>query len=157
MTRDFYLCAHVRDDTMTIGSPTLPYSASQRHKAAPSGVVQNGHSGAFIDGNSRRLTSSQYHQRSALFERSRVTNLAVLLLAGIAAVSLLLNIRFWLNRFDVFSKPGSTHFGRLPVDIKQTLHHPYADLKHMVMVPGHAIWMGCDPAKVSLGSSHRGA
>ena len=113
--------------TMTALSPTLPYPASQSYKML--------------------YSPSHPRSRSPLFQRSRATNLAVSLLCAIAALSIMVNLRQWMNSHAILTKPG-TLSGRLPVDIKQTLNHPYAGLKHMVMVPGHAIWMGCDVSKV---------
>ncbi|BGP02181.1 hypothetical protein RTBOTA2_005060 [Rhodotorula toruloides] len=77
-----------------------------------------------------------------LTQRARTTNLAVLLLAGTACISLLLNVRMWLGN-EVFRRPED-YRERVPLSIRATLQSPHASLRHLVMVPGHAIWQGCD-------------
>ncbi|GAA5856611.1 hypothetical protein JCM8547_005890 [Rhodosporidiobolus lusitaniae] len=84
---------------------------------------------------------------SLLTQRARTTNLAVLLLAGVAAVSLLINIRLWIGD-EVFRRP-SDYPAVVPSSIRATLQSPHANLKHLVMVPGHAIWQGNDATRAT--------
>ncbi|KAK4050823.1 hypothetical protein OIV83_003245 [Microbotryomycetes sp. JL201] len=39
--------------------------------------------------------------------------------------------------------------GRVPLSIRTTLQSPHSNLKHLVLVPGHAIWTGCDASKAT--------
>lgn len=75
-----------------------------------------------------------------LLSRSRITNLAVVLLAGITALSLLVNLSYWL------SSPSSSHARPSGKSISATIARPRAlqGLSHLVIVPGHAIWEGTD-------------
>ncbi|GAA5974747.1 hypothetical protein JCM11641_007250 [Rhodosporidiobolus odoratus] len=82
-----------------------------------------------------------------LTQRARTTNLAVLLLAGLACVSVLVNIRQAIGE-EVFSRPED-YPGRVPASIRATLTSPHSNLKHLVMVPGHAIWQGCDASRAT--------
>ncbi|GAA5859454.1 hypothetical protein JCM1840_004623 [Sporobolomyces johnsonii] len=77
-----------------------------------------------------------------LTQRARTTNLAVLLLAAVTAISLIANLRFSIGH-EVFPHrlPSSPS---VPLSIRATLPTPHSNLKHLVMVPGHAIWEGCD-------------
>ncbi|GAA6013637.1 hypothetical protein JCM10207_004798 [Rhodosporidiobolus poonsookiae] len=79
-----------------------------------------------------------------LTQRARTTNLAVCLLAAVAVLSILINIRLWLND-EVFRRKDDAA-SPIPASIRATLQapNPYSNLKHLVMVPGHAIWQGCD-------------
>ncbi|GAA6049275.1 hypothetical protein JCM3770_005917 [Rhodotorula araucariae] len=79
---------------------------------------------------------------AVLTQRARTTNLAVALLTATAAVSLLINLRLWIGN-DVFRPPGD-RTPLVPLSVRSTLHSPHANLKHLVMVAGHAIWQGCD-------------
>ena len=79
--------------------------------------------------------------RDVLLSRARVTNLGLGLLAGIAALSLLVNLGYY------FSSDPETH--RVPGffaphTIYATLEHDshLRALTHLVIVPGHAIWKG---------------
>ncbi|GAA6029053.1 hypothetical protein JCM8097_001570 [Rhodosporidiobolus ruineniae] len=82
---------------------------------------------------------------AVLTQRARTTNLAVLLLAGVAVTSLLVNVRLWLGN-DVFHRQED-YASLVPQSIRGTLQSPHGHLKHLVMVPGHAIWQGCDATR----------
>ncbi|GAA5922133.1 hypothetical protein JCM3775_003502 [Rhodotorula graminis] len=82
-----------------------------------------------------------------LTQRARTTNLAVLLLAAVASVSVLVNIRVWLGN-DVFRPPGDYN-ELVPPSIRTTLQSPHHNLKHLVLVAGHAIWQGCDASEAT--------
>ncbi|KAG7449592.1 uncharacterized protein BT62DRAFT_962968 [Guyanagaster necrorhizus] len=75
----------------------------------------------------------------SLLTRARVTNLAVLLLATFSAISFLVNISLY---FSASSSPDSF----FPHSIISTIvrHRALANLNHLVIVPGHAIWKGAD-------------
>ncbi|GJN92381.1 hypothetical protein Rhopal_005411-T1 [Rhodotorula paludigena] len=77
-----------------------------------------------------------------LTQRARTTNLAVALLALTAALSLLVNLRLSIGN-DVFRRP-SDYAALVPSSIRATLQSPHSNLRHLVIVPGHAIWTGCD-------------
>lgn len=87
-----------------------------------------------------------------LKQRARTTNLAVLLLAGTACISLLLNVRMWLGNdvrhepfhpkgrlltsdsfLQVFRRPEDYRV-QVPLSIRATLQSPHASLRHLVMV-----------------------
>ncbi|GAA5967958.1 hypothetical protein JCM3765_005559 [Sporobolomyces pararoseus] len=79
-----------------------------------------------------------------LTHRARTTNLAVLLLSLTTLISLYYNLLHGLNQ--IFS---STSIQRslplmVPNSILSTLPPPHSSLTHLVMIPGHAIWQGCD-------------
>ncbi|POY72356.1 hypothetical protein BMF94_4658 [Rhodotorula taiwanensis] len=85
-----------------------------------------------------------------LTARSRATRLAVWMLAATAAVSVLLNVRLLalgaaggavgILRPRRFALVDS----QIPESVLSTIEPSNQPLKHMVMVPGHAIWSGCD-------------
>ena len=72
---------------------------------------------------------------------------SVLILGGIAAISVLLNIRVLLNS-SVFRREDAVRHP-LPRSIADTLAPApdLADLSHLVIVAGHAIWLGGDVAR----------
>lgn len=85
-----------------------------------------------------------------LRQRSRVTNLAVLILLATLAFSLLLNLRLWFHT-SVASVPSTSvalEAGdqRHPDSILSTISgRVYA--KNLIVVAGHAIWRGCLPER----------
>ncbi|KAM0754283.1 hypothetical protein T439DRAFT_332632 [Meredithblackwellia eburnea MCA 4105] len=112
---------------------------------------------------SRRPSPSRHHHHphhhnqhqgtyaQFLTQRARTTNLAVLILVFISTVSLLVNLRVWLGE-DVFVRPEERGLGkgRVPQSIKGTLRAPGRELgalRHLVMVPGHAIFLGCSASQ----------
>lgn len=88
--------------------------------------------------------SDAWNQRlKLLFVRSRVTNLAVLLLSSALALSLVLNLRHWLYG------DGSSNFRRWNAleavrSIESTIERyaAFQELDHLVVVPGHGVWLG---------------
>ncbi|KAF8513958.1 hypothetical protein JB92DRAFT_178594 [Gautieria morchelliformis] len=84
-----------------------------------------------------------------LRQRSRATNLAVLILLGVLVLSLLLNLRLWSSIDDARASPITNGPPKAPY-----LRHPDSILstisgrvsaKNLVVVAGHAIWKGCLP------------
>lgn len=86
--------------------------------------------------------------RERLSARSRVTNLGILLLLGLASLSFLLNLHYMSTGGRAARLPpgfGSwTSFhGLTPQMLKENLPPPPLGsdkLSHLVVVPGHAIW-----------------
>ncbi|KAJ7072549.1 hypothetical protein C8F01DRAFT_1104334 [Mycena amicta] len=74
---------------------------------------------------------------SQLLARSRATNLAVLGLAIFACASFLLNLQLY------YIPPIQQHSP--PLSLLASLSKPQASLDHLVVVPGHAIWLGTNP------------
>lgn len=93
---------------------------------------------------SRRHPGGSRHYRSTrdiLLTRARVTNLGFFILAAFAAVSFLVNLTWY------FSEPADyTHESTYaaPKAIWETLprERSLAELDHLIVVPGHAIWKG---------------
>ena len=89
----------------------------------------------------------------ALLTRSRVTNLGLVVLSLIAAVSLLLNLFHFLDG----TTPSDNSLGADTLtyqlsdenDDSQNVIREYwtESLDHLIIVPGHAIWKGVDPAR----------
>lgn len=89
-----------------------------------------------------------------LLSRSRFTNLGIIFLLLITFFSLYHNLRSWLASFatspDSCTAPPthkqSAKFGSV---LWATVTRPSSleDLNHLVVVPGHAIWIGNDPGK----------
>ncbi|ORY26865.1 hypothetical protein BCR39DRAFT_539840 [Naematelia encephala] len=107
--------------------------------------------------------SSTTHQIiTTLRSRTRLTNLAVSLLLLLLTTSLLLNLNTLLLR------PSTYHPGRrkwegwednatpqqldsgIPLSIETTIERDprFEELDHLIMVPGHAIWIGNDPERL---------
>jgi hypothetical protein len=107
-----------------------------------------------LNGNSHPSSVGSVSIRERLSARSRVTNLGILLLLGVASLSVLLNFRYFLvsrNRFAPLPPPGfgswQTFHGLTPQMLKENLPDPYPgseSLNHLVIVAGHAVWAGCD-------------
>ncbi|KAL1681792.1 hypothetical protein EV122DRAFT_260322 [Schizophyllum commune] len=85
----------------------------------------------------RRSRSARQELRTFLLTRSRLTNLAFILLSCLAGVSLLLNLQLYLTSNKAITPHG----------ILATISRPtaYEELDHLIMVPGHSIWKGTDP------------
>ncbi|KAJ7782827.1 hypothetical protein B0H16DRAFT_1494517 [Mycena metata] len=83
-------------------------------------------------------------RRTSLLNRSRATNLAVLGLVALAFISLLFNVHFYLSS----SLGGPLSSGSSP-DVHVLASLPdlqsKTKLNHLVVVPGHAIWVGTNP------------
>ncbi|CAE6481606.1 unnamed protein product [Rhizoctonia solani] len=82
--------------------------------------------------------------RDRLLSRSRVTNLGLVLIGSVLALSLLSNLRY------IYLLHGYESDGRMvntPQLITDTVsyNHSESELDHLIMVPGHAIWKGGDP------------
>ncbi|SNX82576.1 uncharacterized protein MEPE_01282 [Melanopsichium pennsylvanicum] len=113
-----------------------------------SGARKSGISLALNGGSSQPGSGLSLHER--LSARSRVTNLGIVLLLGLAGLSALLNLRFML--FSHHQPPsipqGFIEFhGQTPYSLSSSVPPPRngADhLNHLVVVTGHAIWAGCD-------------
>lgn len=89
--------------------------------------------------------------RERLAARSRVTNLGIALLLGIASLSILMNMRFLLFGRSYIPPPGfgtwQSFHGLTPSMLTDSVPSPpkgVEKLNHMVLVPGHAIWAGND-------------
>lgn len=102
--------------------------------------------------NSKSGRSRSFDYRAALRSlsgRSRLTNLAVLLLATLCCVSFFYNLAF------IFSSPtypytsGIVGYGQ-PGSILATIRRDETleRLSHLIVVPGHAIWLGSKPDEV---------
>ncbi|KAF8893926.1 hypothetical protein BD779DRAFT_1504241 [Infundibulicybe gibba] len=77
-----------------------------------------------------------------LLSRSRITNLAVLLLAALLVISLLYNLR--LCRRLILIGGSDLNTGGFSMMKTMTRPDPIKYLNHLIMVPGHAIWKGID-------------
>jgi hypothetical protein len=102
----------------------------------------------------RHSTAGQLFNQ--LRQRTRLTNLAVSLLTLSLCLSLLLNTSYILS-----SRPTRVASGwedllsddrissGIPLSIESTVERDpkYSTLDHMIMVPGHAIWIGNDPGR----------
>jgi len=94
--------------------------------------------------------------------RTRLTNLAVSLIISALLGSLILNASLYLSAGTVRPrKPfnagpwaelaSSEQLERgVPLSIETTIERDkrFEQLDHMIMVPGHAIWVGNDPSKI---------
>jgi hypothetical protein len=88
-------------------------------------------------------TTSRINKR-LLFARSRLTNLAVVIIGFSFTCSLLLNLSYWLS---TPSSSGSER--RAPNSILATISRDIYAVPptHLVIVAGHAIWNGCLPER----------
>ena len=85
--------------------------------------------------------------------RSRLTNLGVIILSSITAVSLLLNVFHYLDN----TTPPDNTLGTDTLtyqlsdendDSQNVIRESWTEsLDHLIIVPGHAIWKGFDPDK----------
>lgn len=98
-----------------------------------------------VRGNSR--SRPNLTKLDVLLTRARVTNLGLLLLAGFATLSFLINIRYLLVSHE--PQPFSS-YDHTPYSILETLSRDKSllGLTHLVLVPGHAIWTGTGPEDV---------
>ncbi|GAA5821038.1 hypothetical protein JCM10212_006520, partial [Sporobolomyces blumeae] len=81
-----------------------------------------------------------------LKQRARTTNLAVFLLASVALISLAFNLNHSVALRRASRDGLVLRSPRLdvPPSLLSTVAPAYEELNHLVMVPGHAIWQGCD-------------
>lgn len=90
----------------------------------------------------RRFVSPRKRLLETLLTRSRVTNLAVAILAAICALSVLWNIYFYFTVSQAIARPGTVSAVFSTID----RHHKLSQLDHLIVVPCHAIWKGVDAA-----------
>ena len=93
-----------------------------------------------------------------LLTRSRLTNLGVIALSSITALSLLLNIFHYLDS----GTPSDSSLGTDTLtyqltdendDSQNVIRESWTEsLDHLIIVPGHAIWKGFDPEKCTQDS-----
>jgi hypothetical protein len=85
-----------------------------------------------------------------LLTRSRLTNLGLIIFSSITSLSLLLNLLHYLNSTVSpadYSGPGYQLFVEND-DSQNVFRESWTEsLDHLIVVPGHAIWKGVDPAK----------
>ena len=97
---------------------------------------------------SRRARSSISRRFDALRQRSRITNLAVLILLALAFMSLLLNLSLWLRPLPSVHVPllEPNRYRQHPASILSTISSRIT-ATNLVVVAGHAIWKGCLPER----------
>lgn len=145
----------------------LPSSLSgrpkQRYGLPPPG------GGYASNGGYAPLPLSASRAMTALRTRTRLTNLAVLILFSITGVSLLTNVSYMLSgwtpappsavslsraawdEWDELASSDKLHSGRPPsVETTITRDSRMADVDHLIMVPGHAVWVGHDPSVAAI-------
>ncbi|WOO79454.1 putative protein [Vanrija pseudolonga] len=145
----------------------LPSSLSgrpkQRYGLPPPG------GGYASNGGYAPLPLSASRAMTALRTRTRLTNLAVLILLSITGVSLLTNMSYMLSgwtpappsavslsraawdEWDELASSDMLHSGRPPsVETTITRDSRMADVDHLIMVPGHAVWTGHDPSVAAI-------
>ncbi|GAA5867819.1 hypothetical protein JCM3774_005867 [Rhodotorula dairenensis] len=118
---------HPRQSHKHAASPSKAYSSSSSSRRGALGLI-----------GSRPLTA-----------RSRATRLAVWLLAATLAASVLLNIRFLVFDHQQIFKDGRQQQNKVPDSVLATIPAPASPLRHLVMVPGHAVWSGSDASLAS--------
>ncbi|KZT38292.1 hypothetical protein SISSUDRAFT_1062125 [Sistotremastrum suecicum HHB10207 ss-3] len=119
---------------------------------------------ASFDSRFNRKTPAPYHQwRRTLLARSRATNLALGILGSIAALSLLLNLRFWLlspsdgsdDSIGYFSSASRSRERDYAMAMRGTRAKDFlkvgverseemVGVRHLIVVTGHAVWHGCE-------------
>ncbi|KAF7315259.1 hypothetical protein MIND_00040300 [Mycena indigotica] len=87
-----------------------------------------------------RRSNPSWFSSANLLARSRATNLAVSVLAVVATLSFLLNVQLY------YFPPTNAH-SILSLPLLASLPRLQDSLDHLVVVPGHAIWVGIDPAQ----------
>ncbi|KAL6305768.1 hypothetical protein BKA93DRAFT_776649 [Sparassis latifolia] len=89
----------------------------------------------------RQKSRSHRSTKDVLLTQSRVTNLGLLLLASLTAISLLFNLRFY---FSASRNPLPYQFVPTANSILSTIQRDRAVsvLDHLIIVPGHAVWKG---------------
>lgn len=127
----------------------LPLPSSTRHKPryAPVGAYSSSYAPLPLTGG---------HLMGILRTRSRLTNLAVGLLIFVLGVSLVANIRGfigheshphfrWHAAWDELADADILDSGR-PPSVETTIKRDarMGDVDHLILVPGHAVWLGSD-------------
>ncbi|WVW78758.1 hypothetical protein I302_100719 [Kwoniella bestiolae CBS 10118] len=135
----------------------LPSSTSKRNRTYFPSLPTN-----------HNLSSSQQVLQT-LRSRTRLTNLAVFLLLLCLSSSLILNLNYLLLSSSSTFRPSSSTYrttsskgwddlitpsqlrSGIPLSIETTIERDprYSELNHLIMVPGHAIWLGHDADKVN--------
>lgn len=95
--------------------------------------------------------------------RTRLTNLAVSIIISLLIFSLLLNLATFYSPYPPSRRKGFRRLGGwednatpgqidslIPLSIETTIERDtrYGELNHLVMVPGHAIWVGNDVNRI---------
>lgn len=132
----------------------------------PQPTLSRGKARIYFPSHSPQNTSSAYQLFNHLRSRTRLTNLAVFLLALALAGSLLLNVQYLypaqytrarvkgstppIDGWRDIATPDQLHSG-VPLSIETTVERDtrYTELDHLIMVPGHAIWVGNDVARIT--------
>lgn len=133
-------------DACSHGSSMLPSPATSYSK-------RHGSRGHSNDGLLTDTLTRIRINRATLLARSRVTNLGIVLLSSTLALSLLLNLNFTLRSGDprwgrAQSWLNAVSKGTLsPGSIAATVvrQPEWTDVKHLIIVAGHAVWTGSDP------------
>ncbi|KAK0566629.1 hypothetical protein OC861_003152 [Tilletia horrida] len=129
-------------------------AASQSTIFSSSSTSQRPYSSA---GTTASASGSEPPLRDRLAQRSRVTNLGIVLLLSLLSLSVLLNLRssYLLHRtkhsFHGIPPPGfstwASFHGLTPDSIRATAAEPIngtQNLNHLVLVVGHAVWAGTE-------------
>ncbi|KAK4050748.1 hypothetical protein OIO90_004970 [Microbotryomycetes sp. JL221] len=100
----------------------------------------------------RRSSSGNHRTLTSTTTRTTITNqigrgLHWILFKRNALWILLLLISLWFNWLHWNHKINVKLHQTVPLSIRSTLSSPHSNLKHLVMVPGHAIWTGCEANK----------
>ena len=88
-----------------------------------------------------------------LVARSRLTNLALVILSSVTAISLLLNLFHYLGKTPSPEDSLGTYSLTYQLsdendDSQNAIRESWTEsLDHLIIVPGHAIWKGVDPEK----------
>lgn len=125
----------------TMGEKSLPLPGSSRR---PRTYFPLNSSSSSASASSSSAGSWIAHLRS----RTRLTNLAVVLILALTLSSVLLNASYYLD-----PGPPSTRIRTataLAASIEETIDRDprIRNLRHLIMIPGHAIWTGHDPLRV---------
>ncbi|EPQ57642.1 hypothetical protein GLOTRDRAFT_115482 [Gloeophyllum trabeum ATCC 11539] len=110
---------------------------------APVSLVKRGGFRRSSNASRRRLTDD-------LLLRARITNLGLLLLSAVTAVSLLYNLSYVFATRHASITELNIHGSLGPWSIADTIQRDAGiqKLSHLIIVPGHAIWKGSDPTRV---------
>lgn len=91
---------------------------------------------------------------ASLRQRSRITNLGVILLVSLLSFSLFLNLRQWLtystsrgSQFPVTSEYIDSSLVEKNSDSHLISQNEPINAKRLIIVAGHAIWKGCLPER----------
>ncbi|GAA5876767.1 hypothetical protein JCM16303_006280 [Sporobolomyces ruberrimus] len=124
---------------------SLPFPVSTSHRYSEDAPLSTSNTTPPFDRRFRLRGSFSFvaNRTKLLTQRARTTNLAVILLALVTLISLYYNARHSLS--TIFSrKDFDSLVPPVPSSLRSTLTPAHTDLTHLVMIPGHAIWQGCD-------------